>query len=159
MSRNGRLLRVAVGNDTVQHDLMEIGRLQLEHLVDTSPTDPVRSLLQLRTGIVGPAEAGTDEVLTVLVEQIKSLPVGARRDLDQLGEAVADLSLWQRAEECEVEEGMDGSVVSPQTVLVPPVVDSNLDGNGCVDEADNRGGDADVVGVAAIRGTREAGLS
>lgn len=103
---------MTVGNDTIQHDLVKIGRLQLEHLVDTSPTDPVRSLLQLRTGIVGPAEAGTDEVLAVLVEQIKSLPVGARRDLDQLGEAVADLSLWQRAEECEVEEGMDGSVVS-----------------------------------------------
>lgn len=150
---------MTVGNDTVQHDLVEVGRLQLEHLVDASPADPVRGLLQLRTSIVGPAEAGTDEILAVPVKQIKGLPVGARRYLDQLCETVTDLSLRQGAEECEVEEGVDGSVVSPQTVLVPSIVDCNLDGDGRVDETDDRGGDADVVGITTIRGTGEAELS
>lgn len=51
---------------------------------------------------------------------------------------------------------MRGGVVGSQTILIIAVVDGDLDGDGSVDEADDGGGDADVVGVAAVGGTCEA---
>ena len=51
---------------------------------------------------------------------------------------------------------MLGRVVGAQAVLVAAVVDGDLDGDGGVDEADDGGGDADVVGVAAVGGTGKA---
>lgn len=38
---------VAVGNDTVETDLVEVGRLELQHLVDTSTVDLIRCLENL----------------------------------------------------------------------------------------------------------------
>lgn len=47
-------------------------------------------------------------------------------------------------------------MVGAEAVLVAAVVDGDLDGDGGVDEADDGGGDADVVGVAAVGGAGEA---
>ena len=94
---------MTVGNDTVQHDLVQIRCLKLQHLVDTGPADLIRHDLDtLLITIHHPldihsAKRRADEHLAVLVQQAKRLAVGARRDLDELGEAVADLGLRQRA--------------------------------------------------------------
>lgn len=58
-----------------------------------------------------PTKLGVDKLLAVLVEQIKNLQVGAARDFDQLGEAVAHLRLGQSSQKRKVEEGVYGSVV------------------------------------------------
>lgn len=47
-------------------------------------------------------------------------------------------------------------MVGAQAVLVAAVVDGDFDGDGGVDEADDGGGDADIVGVAAVGGAGEA---
>lgn len=139
---------------------MQIRRLQLQHLIDPRAADCIRHLLQLTPVVLpGPAKRRRDERLAVLVQQAERLRVGARRDLDELGEAVADLGLGQRAQEGEVEEGVQGRVVGAEAVLVAAVVDGDLDGDGGVDEADDGGRDADVVCVAAVGGAGEAGGS
>ena len=38
---------MAVGNNTVETDLVEVGRLELQHLVDTSTVDLIRCLEDL----------------------------------------------------------------------------------------------------------------
>lgn len=70
-------LRVTIGNDTIKHNLMQIGRLQLQHLMNTSSANSIRRDLQLHTGTVRSTEAGANEVLTMLVEQIESLSMSA----------------------------------------------------------------------------------
>jgi hypothetical protein len=120
---------VAVGNDTVKHDLVEVRCLKLEHLVDTSTANLVSNLLDLRRSIVRSTEAGVNELLAVLLEKVVSVLVGTGGDLDQLGESISDLCHWETAEECEVKECVRGGVVSSETVLVAAVVDGDFDGD------------------------------
>lgn len=47
-------------------------------------------------------------------------------------------------------------MVGAKAVLVSAVVDSHLDRNGGVNETNNCGGDADEVGVAAVRSAGKA---
>jgi hypothetical protein len=63
--------RVTVGNDTVETDLVEVGGLELKHLVDTSPVDLVGSLLHLLLSTVGVAECGVDQLLGIFVEKVE----------------------------------------------------------------------------------------
>lgn len=148
-------IRVTVGNDSVKTNLVEVGGLELQHLVDTAAVDLVSSLANLLGGTLTATETGLNELLTVLVEQVKGGEVGTGGDLDQLCETVADLGIGKRAEEGEVEEGVHGSVVGTQTVLVVGVVDTNLDRDGSVDKTNNGGGNTDEVGVSAVRSTSE----
>jgi hypothetical protein len=48
---------------------------------------------------------------------------------------------------------VDRSVVCAETVLVVGVVDADLDRDGCIDQANDGGGNTDEVGVAAVGGT------
>lgn len=141
---------MTVGNDTVKTNLVEVRCLELEHLVDTSPVDLVGCLLDLLLSTVGVAESGVDELLGVLVEKVKCGQVSTAGDLDQLCETVPDLRSGECAEETEVEEGVLGCVVGTETVLVVAVVDTDLDGDGSVNQANDGGGNADEVGVAAV---------
>lgn len=119
--------RVAVGNDSVKTNLVEVGGLKLQHLVDTVAVDLVGSITNLLRSTVTTTEASRDELLTVLVEQVEGVEVSTGGDLDQLCETVADLSIGKSAEETEVKESVHGSVVGTQTVLVVTVVDGDLD--------------------------------
>jgi hypothetical protein len=152
-----RHLRVTVGNDTVETDLVKVRGLELEHLVDTSPVDLVGSLLDLLLGTIGVAESGVDELLSIFVEKIKCGQVSTAGDLDQLCETVPDLRSGKSAEETKVKEGVDRSVVCTETVLVVGIVDTDLDGDGSVDQANDGGGDTDEVGVAAVGSTCKSG--
>jgi hypothetical protein len=152
-----RHLRVTVGNDTVETNLVKVRGLELEHLVDTSPVDLVGSLLDLLLGTIGVAESGVDELLGIFVEKVECGQVSTAGDLDQLCETVPDLRSGKSAEETEVKEGVDGSVVCTETVLVVGVVDADLDGDGSVDQANDGGGNTDEVGVAAVGSTCKSG--
>lgn len=81
------------------------------------------------------------------------------RDLDELCEAVADLSHRQSAEECEVKECMDWGMVSAKTVLVVAVVDSHFDADTSVNQTNDCSGHSDEVGVASVGSTSESGVN
>jgi hypothetical protein len=117
---------VAVGNDTVKTDLVEVGCLELQHLEDTGAVYLIRCLSYLRVDIVT-AEARCDQLLAVLVEKLECWPVATSRDLNQLSKAVSDLCLWERLQERKVEECVHWCVVSTKSVLVVAVVDGDLD--------------------------------
>lgn len=68
---------MAVGNNTVEHDLMKVGSLKLKHLIDTSSADLVRRLPDLRLCALLSSESSANQVLAVLVEQIKCVKVSA----------------------------------------------------------------------------------
>lgn len=147
---------MTVSNDSVKTNLVEVRGLELEHLVDTSAVDGVGCFGNLLGRSVGTTETGRDELLAVLVEQVEGVKVSTGRDLNQLRETVTDLSLRETAEEREIEEGADRSMVSTETVLVVAVVDGNLDGNGSINQTNHSSGDSDEVGVAAVRRTGES---
>ena len=148
-------LRVAVGNDTIEADLVEVRSLELQHLVDTGTVDGVGGLFDLLGSALSTTEAGLDELLAVLVEKVKGWLVSTSGDLDQLCKSIADLGNWQSAQETEVEEGVNRCVVSTETVLVVAVVDGDLDGHRGVNETNNGGRDTDEVGVPSVRSTSE----
>jgi len=150
---------VTISNDTVKTNLVKVWSLELQHLKNTSTVDLVCSIVDLLLGAVSTTEAGADELLAVLVEQVESWKVTASGDLDQLCEAVSDLGLWESAQEAEVKESVHWGVVSTETVLVIAVVDSDLDGDGSVNETNDGGWNTDVVGVAAVGSTGESGTS
>jgi hypothetical protein len=148
-------LRVTVGNDSVKTNLVKVGGLELQHLVDTTTVDLVGSIANLLGSTLTTTETGLNELLTVLVEQVEGVEVGTGGDLDQLCETVTDLSIGKTAEEGEVKEGVHGSVVGTKTVLVVIVVDANLDRDGSVNETNDGGGNTDEVGVSAVRSAGE----
>lgn len=146
---------MAVGNDSVKTNFVEVGGLKLQHLVDTSAVDLVGSIANLLGSTITTTEASGDELLTVLVQQVEGVEVGTGGDLDQLCETVADLSIGESAEEGKVKEGVHGSVVGTKTVLVVVVVDANLDGDGSINQTNDSGGHTDEVGVSAVSRTSE----
>jgi len=146
---------VAVGNDSVKTNLVEVGGLKLQHLVDTSAVDLVGSIANLLGSTITTTEASGDELLTVLVQQVEGVEVGTGGDLDQLCKTVANLGIGESAEEGKVKEGVHGSVVGTKTVLVVVVVDANLDGDGSINQTNDSGGHTDEVGVSAVSRTSE----
>jgi hypothetical protein len=140
---------VTVSDDTVKTNLVEVGGLELQHLKDTGAVYLIRCLSYLWVHIIT-TEARGDQFLAVLVEELESWPVAASRDLDQLCEAVSDLCFGESLEEREVEEGVHRSVVSSKSVLVVAVVDSDLDTDASVDQANDCCWNADVVGGPTV---------
>lgn len=61
-------LRVSVGNDSIQTNLMQVGGLQLQHLVDARTADLIRRLLHLLTCVICATKSGLDQLLTILVQ-------------------------------------------------------------------------------------------
>jgi hypothetical protein len=147
---------VAVSDDTVKTDLVKVGCLQLQHLVDASTVDGVSGLADLLV-VAFATEASSDQLLAVFIKKIERRLVSTCRDLDQLGKAVSDLCLGEGLQEREVQESVHGSMVSSQPVLVVAVINGNLDTDTGVDKTNDGGGDTDVVGVPAVRSTSKSG--
>lgn len=120
-------VRVAICNYSIKSNLVEVRSLKLQHLVDACFVDRVCSLLDLCRCTITSSESSRDELLTVLVEQVKGRQVGARGDLDKLGKSVSNLGFGQRSEEGKVQECLHGCMVSTQSVLVIAIVDGNFD--------------------------------
>lgn len=83
--------------------------------------------------------------------------MSARRDLDQLGKTVSDLCLGECAEESEVEESVNRSMIGSETVLVVAVVDGNLDRDRCINQTNYGGGNSNEISVAAVGCAGETG--
>jgi hypothetical protein len=146
---------VTVSNDTVQTNLVEVGSLELQHLKDTGAVYFIRCLPYLRVDIVT-AETRGDQLLTVLVEKLESWPMATSGDLDQLCKAVSDLCFGESLEEREVEECVHGSVVSSKSVLVVAVVNGDLDTDTSIDQANDSGRNANVVGGPPVSCTSKS---
>lgn len=146
---------MTIGNDSVKTDLVEVGSLQLQHLKDAVPVDFIGGLSHFLV-LTSASELGGDQLLTILVEQVKCGQVRTAGDLDELGESISHLSLRQSAEESKVEEGVDWRVVGTEAILIVAVVDSNLDADTGVDQANDGCGNADVVGVPSVCGAGES---
>lgn len=143
---------MTVGNDTVKTNLVEVRCLELKHLVDTGAVYFIRCLANFVI-VTLTTEACGDQLLAVLVQQIKCWPMCASRDLDELCEAISDLSLWKSPQETKVEECVHGCMVGTQSVLVVAVVDTDLDADTGVDQTNDGGGDTDVVGGSSVCST------
>jgi hypothetical protein len=147
---------VTESDDTVKTKLVQVGRLELEHGVDTTSCDfKAGSANGIASLLV--AETGLNELLAVLDEQLPNGLVTDRGNLDQLSETVANLSNWQCLEEREVKECVERSMVGAETVLELFVVDADLDTDASVDQADKSGGDTNEVARASVRSTGVTG--
>ena len=146
---------MAVRDDTVKTDLVKVGGLELQHLVDTSTVDGVSCLTNLLV-ISLTTKAGSDQLLAVLVEKVECGLVCTCRDFDQLCKAVSDLCLGEGLQEREVQECVNGGVVSTQPVLVVAVVNSNLDTDTGINEANDCSGDTDEVCAPAVCSTSKS---
>lgn len=142
-------------NDAIKTDLVQVGSLEFEHLMDAVTVDLVCSIANLLRGSLGASETRLDDLLGVLLEQLKGLQMSTGGDFDQLSKAVTDLSLRQSTEKGEVEKGVNWGMVGTKTILVIAVVDANLDGDGGINKTNNRSRNADKVGVPAVCGTSE----
>lgn len=146
---------MAVSDDTVKTDLVKVGCLQLQHLVNARTVDGVSSLADLLV-VAFATEACCDQLLAILVKKIECGLVRTCRDLDQLGKAVSDLCLRKSLQEGEVQEGVHGSVISTQSILVVAVVYGDLDTHTGVDETNDGRRNSDVVTVSAVCSTSES---
>lgn len=66
---------MAISNDSVKADLVKVGSLELQHLVNTSPVDTVCGLSDLLGSSIRATEASADELLAVLVKQVECIEV------------------------------------------------------------------------------------
>jgi hypothetical protein len=102
--------RVTKGNDTVEHQLVQVARLEPEHLLDSALADVITNVLQLLV-VVLESVSSLNELLSVLDQKVPNSLLGNGTDLDQLGGSVSDLSLGQGLQEAEVEVGVNGGEV------------------------------------------------
>ena len=102
---------MAICDNSVQPNLMQIGRFKLQHLEDTRAVYLIRSGSYFRRCAIHAAKSSIDELLAELVEQVKCTQMRTRRDLDQFREAVSYLALWQGPQETEVQEGVSRRVI------------------------------------------------
>ena len=144
-----------ISDDSVQADLVQVGGLQLQHLMNTFSVDLVRSLNDILGSTILASKAGVDQLFAVLIEQVEGVEMRAGRDLDKLGEPITDLRHRQGPQEGEVEEGMHWCMVCTKPVLVVAIVDSNLDRHRSVYQTNDSSRHPDEVGVPAIGGTSE----
>lgn len=123
--------------------------------MDTSAVDLVGSFEDLLV-VTLTAEASSDKLLAVLVQQVKRGLVRTCRNLDQLRETISNLTFWEGLQECKVQEGVHRGVVSSKAVLVVAIVDSNLDTDTSIDQTDDSGGNSDEVGIPAVCGASKS---
>lgn len=59
--------RMSVSNHSIETDLVQVRRLELQHLLNGVVVDDIRSFLDLERGTVRAAECSTNKLLTMLV--------------------------------------------------------------------------------------------
>jgi len=98
------------GDNTVEHQLVQVARLEPEHLFDSALADVITDVSQLLV-VVLETVSGLDELLSVLDQEVPDPLLGDGGDLDELGGSVSDLTLGQGLQEGEVKVGVDGGKV------------------------------------------------
>lgn len=147
---------MSVSNHPIKANLVKVRGLELQHFVDASPVDLVRCSPNLCGRAIGTTEPSLNKLFAILIQQIKCVEVCTCRDLDQFSEPVSYLSFRKCPQKAKVEERVHRGMVGTESVLVVAIVDSNLDRNGRIDETNDCRGNADIIGVSAIGGTRES---
>lgn len=71
-------------------------------------------------------------------------------NLDDLGKPIPDLLHGKRLQEVKVQERVHGRMIGSQTVLQLAVVEADLDGDGGIDQANERGGHTNEVAGAPV---------
>lgn len=130
---------------------MKIWGLQLQHLMDTLSVNFVGCRTNFFWGAIGPSKTRVDELLTILVQQLKRLQMRACGYLDQLSKSISDLGHRQGAQKSEIEEGMYRCMIRPQTILVIAIVDRNFNGNRGIYQTNDCRRDTDEIRVPTIR--------
>merc|ERR1719174_3360779 len=134
--------------------LEQVRALKLQHLLHTHLGDLLPDFAQALRRSLDKAELILDEVLGVLLEELKSLAVLHRRDLDELRDSVPHVRLCKRREQMEIDDHTAMWVESSDAVLVLLCqVAANLDGNGRIDHADQGGREPDIRSRATVKRT------
>lgn len=141
---------MSIGDHPVQTDLMEIGSLQLQHLMNTSPIDLVGCLPDFLGSSIRSSKSSFDELFAVLVQKIERWQMCAGRDLNKFRKTVPDLCRRQCPKEGKIEESVDWRMICPKSIFVVTIVDCNFDGHRGVDQANDGSWDPDKVGVSAV---------
>lgn len=102
---------MAISDDTIKADFVQVGCLELEHLVDARFVDQISGSSHLVRRMISTTEAGDDKFRAVLLQEIKGGQMRTSRDLDELSESVTDLSFRQRSQEGEIQERLDGGMI------------------------------------------------
>ena len=118
---------MTIGDNSVQPDFMQIGSLQLQHLIDAFSIDFICSFADLLRSAICTTKASIDEPLAVFVQQIKGVKMRAGRNLDQLCKTVSDLCCRKGSKEGEVEKGMHRCMISAQAIFIVTIVDGHFD--------------------------------
>lgn len=71
------ILRVTVCDNPIQPNFMEIGRFQLQHLVDPLTIDLVRSIANFFRSAISSAKPSLDQFLTILIQEVEGVKMGA----------------------------------------------------------------------------------
>jgi hypothetical protein len=150
---------VTIRNDTVQANLVEVGSLELQHLVDARAVDLIRSLADLAGLIIDTTKLCRDQPLAELVKEIECAKMGAGGNLDQLCESVSYLPLGQSSKECEVEECVHGRMVRSETVLIVAVVNGDLDANTGINQTDDCRRNSDEVSIPPVCSTGKSTIA
>ncbi len=151
-------LRVAVCDNSVQANLMQIWRLKFQHFMDALLVNLVRSIKDFNRSTISASEARFNELLAICIEEIECVQMRACRDLNELRKAVPNLRCWERAKKGEVKERMHRSMVRSQAVFVVAVVDCNFDRHRGVNQTDDGRRNPNEVGVSAICSASEPAL-
>ena len=148
---------VAVGDDPVEVELVQVGHLEVEHRADRLVGDPVPDPPQLRRCRRGGRSA-------VCSSSSRGAPAARRSRRSPttaiLTSSAMPLRTWaigSVARKREVEDHLLGGVVGAEPVLEVAVVDRDLDRHAGVDQPDQRRRHADVVGAAPVGGAGEPG--
>ena len=64
-------LRMSISNDSVKTDLVQIGRFELQHLVDSGSVDLISCLSDFDRCSISSTKAGINELLAILVEKVE----------------------------------------------------------------------------------------
>ena len=82
--------------------------------------------------------------------------MGTSGNFDKLCEAISNLGNWKCLKECEIQKSVNGSMVSPKSVFVVAIIDSYLDGDRSINEADDSRWDSYEVGVSLVGSTSKS---
>ena len=146
---------MAIGNHPVQTNFVEIGRLKFEHLMNALPVNLISGGTDFVSRAISSTKPGLDQLLAVFVEQVECVQVSTGGNFDQLSETVTDLGDGKSSQKGKIEEGMHGSMVCTQSVLVVAIIDRHFDGYRGVYQANHSGRNPNKVGVPSVCSTSE----
>lgn len=64
---------MAVGDDSIQSNLVQVRSFELQHFLNSLSIDGFSGFLDFPRSSIRPSEAGLDELLTVLAQQVEGV--------------------------------------------------------------------------------------